>query len=179
MTATPFILLDDSLTATAPAAAGRTLLFERPERVIAVYHSSEVEAGLDAISEGLTRGLHAAGFFAYELGYCLEPKLAGLLPGDRRQPLFWIGLFREPVRFADAETRGWLDANGFWIGPPGVDELLAHAALLFGGRDLAQAWMQEPALGLNGQRPADLAETSHVAEQVSVFLSRLERGVFV
>ena len=82
MTATPFILLDDSLTATAPGAAGGTLLFERPERVVAVYHPSEVEAGLDAISEGLARGLHAAGFFAYELGYCLEPKLQGpLAPG--------------------------------------------------------------------------------------------------
>ena len=102
MTATPFILLDDSLTATAPGAAGGTLLFERPERVVAVYRPSEVEAGLDAISEGLARGLHAAGFFAYELGYCLEPKLAALLPDDRHQPLFWIGLFREPVRFNDA-----------------------------------------------------------------------------
>src|SRR6476659_9831303 len=112
MTATPFILLDDSLTATAPGAAGGTLLFERPERVVDVHRPSEVEAGLDAVSEGLARGLHAAGFFAYELGYCLEPKLKGLLPQDRQQPLFWIGLFREPRRFTDAETRRWLDANG-------------------------------------------------------------------
>src|SRR6478752_1762159 len=112
MTATPFILLDDSLTATAPGAAGGTLLFERPERVVAVHRPSEVEAGLDAVSEGLARGLHAAGFFAYELGYCLEPKLHALLPQDRQQPLSWIGLFREPRRFTDAETRRWLDANG-------------------------------------------------------------------
>src|SRR4029077_7138187 len=112
MTATPFILLDDSLTATAPGAAGRTLLFERPERVVAVHPPTRVEAALDAISEGLPRALHAAGFFAYELGYCLEPKLNGLLPQDRQQPLFWIGLFGEPVRFNDAETRRWLDHNG-------------------------------------------------------------------
>ncbi|MGH6826475.1 aminodeoxychorismate synthase component I [Methyloceanibacter sp.] len=112
MTAAPFILLDDSLSATAPGAAGRTLLFERPERVVAAYRPSEVEEGLDAIGEGLARGLHAAGFFAYELGYCLEPKLNDLLPRDRQQPLFWIGLFGEPRRFNDAETRHWLDANG-------------------------------------------------------------------
>jgi para-aminobenzoate synthetase / 4-amino-4-deoxychorismate lyase len=112
MTATPFILLDDSLTATSPGAAGRTLLFERPQGVVAAYRPSEVEAGLDAVSEGLARGLHAAGFFAYELGYCLEPKLHGLLPRDRQHPLLWIGLFREPRRFNDAETRRWLDANG-------------------------------------------------------------------
>jgi para-aminobenzoate synthetase/4-amino-4-deoxychorismate lyase len=112
MKPTPFILLDDSLTATPPGAAGRTLLFERPERVVAVYRPSEVAAGLDAIAEGLARGLHAAGFFAYELGYCLEPRLHALLPQDRHQPLFWIGLFSEPLRFNDAETRAWLGANG-------------------------------------------------------------------
>jgi para-aminobenzoate synthetase / 4-amino-4-deoxychorismate lyase len=112
MTATPFILLDNSLTATPPGASGRTLLFEDPERVIAVYRPEDVEAGLDIVTDGLSHGLHATGFFAYELGYCLEPKLQSLLPRDRRQPLFWIGLFREPARFTDAETRGWLDANG-------------------------------------------------------------------
>jgi para-aminobenzoate synthetase/4-amino-4-deoxychorismate lyase len=112
MTASPFILLDDSLTVTAPGAAGRTSLFEEPERVIAVYRPEDVEAGLDIVTEGLARGLHAVGFFAYELGYCLEPKLQSLLPLDRQQPLFWIGLFREPRRFNDVETRAWLDANG-------------------------------------------------------------------
>src|SRR5262249_7993498 len=112
MSATPFILLDDSLTMTAPGASGRTLLFEQPEQVVAVYQPHKVEAGLGAVAEGLARGLHAAGFFAYELGYCLEPKLQALLPPDRQQPLFWIGLFPEPLRFTDAETRAWLDANG-------------------------------------------------------------------
>jgi para-aminobenzoate synthetase/4-amino-4-deoxychorismate lyase len=112
MTATPFILLDDSLTATTPGAAGRTLLFQEPERVVAVYCPEDVEAGLDIVTEGLGHGLHAAGFFSYELGYCLEPKLQALLPLDRRQPLFWIGIFREPRRFTDAETRSWLDTNG-------------------------------------------------------------------
>jgi para-aminobenzoate synthetase / 4-amino-4-deoxychorismate lyase len=112
MIATPFILLDDSLTATAPDAAGRTLLFEKPEQIVAVHEPNEVEAGLDAITEGLKRGLHAVGFFSYELGYCLDPKLHALLPRDRQQPLFWIGLFREPRRFNDAETRRWLDGNG-------------------------------------------------------------------
>jgi para-aminobenzoate synthetase / 4-amino-4-deoxychorismate lyase len=112
MTATPFILLDDSLTPTAPGSAGRTLLFDKPEQVVAVHEPNEVEAGLDAITEGLKRGLHAAGFFTYELGYCLEPKLHALLPQDRQQPLFWIGLFRESHRFSDAETRRWLEGHG-------------------------------------------------------------------
>jgi para-aminobenzoate synthetase/4-amino-4-deoxychorismate lyase len=112
MTATPFVLLDDSLTATAPGASGRTLLFDEPERVIAVYRPEDVEEGLDIVTEGLSRGLHAAGFFGYELGYCLESKLQNLMPEKRQQPLFWIGLFAEPMRFTDAETRAWLDTNG-------------------------------------------------------------------
>src|SRR5215467_1212092 len=112
MSATPFILLDDSLTITAPGVSGRTLLFEQPEQIVAVDQPHKVEAGLGAVTEGLAHGLHAAGFFAYELGYCLEPKLQALLPPDRQQPLFWIGLFPEPLQFTDAETRAWLDAYG-------------------------------------------------------------------
>jgi para-aminobenzoate synthetase / 4-amino-4-deoxychorismate lyase len=109
MTAPPFVLLDDSLT---QGTARTSLLYEAPERVVVAYEAHEVEAGLDAISEGLAAGLEAAGFFSYELGYCLEPKLARLLPEERRQPLFWIGLFRSSRRLDDAETRAWLDAHG-------------------------------------------------------------------
>jgi len=107
MTALPYVLLDDSLT-----LGGRSLLFTAPEEVVCVYDPSEVEAALEKISAGLARGLHAAGYFGYELGYCLEPKLKDLLPQDRRTPLFWIGLFKEPQAFDDAGTRAWLDANG-------------------------------------------------------------------
>ncbi len=107
MTASPYVLLDDSLT-----PGGRSLLYTVPERIVAAYGPDEVDAALHQIAEGLARGLHAAGFFAYELGYCLEPKLKDLLPADRRVPLFWIGLFREPRPLDDQATRAWLDANG-------------------------------------------------------------------
>lgn len=107
MTASPYVLLDDSLT-----PGGRSLLYAEPEHVISASSPEEVEAALDAVSAGLARGLHAAGFFSYELGYCLEPKLRDLLPEDRRVPLFWIGLFRAPRAIDDAATRAWLDAHG-------------------------------------------------------------------
>lgn len=107
MTASPYVLLDDSLT-----PGGRSLLYTEPEHVIAAYAPDEVDAALDEISAGVAHGLHAAGFFAYELGYCLEPKLRDLLPADRRAPLFWIGLFRAPRAFNDAGARTWLDAHG-------------------------------------------------------------------
>jgi para-aminobenzoate synthetase/4-amino-4-deoxychorismate lyase len=107
MTASPYVLLDDSLT-----PGGRSLLYTEPERVVAAYAPEKLGAALDEISAGLARGLHAAGFFAYELGYCLEPKLQNLLPADRRVPLFWIGLFRAPQAFDDAGARAWLAAHG-------------------------------------------------------------------
>jgi para-aminobenzoate synthetase/4-amino-4-deoxychorismate lyase len=107
MTASPYVLLDDSLT-----PGGRSLLYTEPERIVAAYAPEEVEAALEEVSAGLTRGLHAAGFFAYELGYCLEPKLQDLLPADRRVPLFWLGLFRAPRTFDDAGARAWLEAHG-------------------------------------------------------------------
>jgi para-aminobenzoate synthetase/4-amino-4-deoxychorismate lyase len=107
MTASPYVLLDDSLT-----PGGRSLLFTEPETIVAAYAPDEVEAALDKVSAGLACGLHAAGFFAYELGYCLEPKLKGLLPADRNVPLFWIGLFNAPRPLDDSGTRAWLDAHG-------------------------------------------------------------------
>ena len=108
MTASPYVLLDDSLT-----PGGRSLLYTEPERIVAAYAPDEVEAALDEVSAGLARGLHAAGFFAYELGYCLEPKLRAPAAGQtRRVPLFWLGLFRAPRPLDDAGTRAWLEAHG-------------------------------------------------------------------
>jgi len=107
MTASPYVLLDDSLT-----PGGRSLLYTAPELVVAAYAPDEVGAALDQISAGLARGLHAAGFFAYELGYCLESKLEGLLPADRSVPLLWIGLFGAPRPLDDAGTRAWLEQHG-------------------------------------------------------------------
>ncbi|MGK2922844.1 MAG: aminodeoxychorismate synthase component I [Methyloceanibacter sp.] len=107
MTDLPYVLLDDSLT-----AGGRSLLFTAPQEIVCVSEPGGIEAALQKISDGLARGLHAAGYFAYELGYCLEPKLRGLLPEGRDTPLFWIGLFKEPQPLNDDETRRWLETHG-------------------------------------------------------------------
>ena len=101
MTDLPYVLLDDSLT-----AGGRSLLFTAPEEIVCVSEPGGVEAALQKVSDGLARGLHAAGYFAYELGYCLEPKLKDLLPEGRDVPLFWIGLFKDPRALNDDETPG-------------------------------------------------------------------------
>ncbi len=108
MTASPYVLLDDSLT-----PGGRSLLYTDPERIVAAYAPDEVENALEQVEAGLARGLHAAGFFAYELGYCLEPKLKHLCSG--RPPAFlccgW-GCSARRGRSTNCGTRAWLDDHG-------------------------------------------------------------------
>ena len=57
----------------------------------------------------MAAGSHAAGYFSYELGYLLEPRLAGLLPRDRSVPLLWFGIFGscETVEALQAQGRAY------------------------------------------------------------------------
>jgi para-aminobenzoate synthetase/4-amino-4-deoxychorismate lyase len=58
-------------------------------------------------------GRHVAGYFSYELGYLLEPRLAPLLPDARAVPLLWFGVFErmesvlgDMAAALEKETRG-------------------------------------------------------------------------
>ena len=97
---TPFVLLDDSLT-----PGGRCLLFEAPVEVVRCEEPAEAEAALARVATAGARGLYAAGFLSYELGYLMEDRLAALLPRERRCPLLWFGLFDTP-REMDREAAG-------------------------------------------------------------------------
>ena len=57
-------------------------------------------------------------------------------------------------------------------------ETLALASAVFGGRDAAERWMAQPAMGLDGARPIDLLRTMQGAELVTELLGRLEHGVY-
>ena len=87
------------------------MLFERPAQIVRADRPEDVDAALGALQVGLKRGLHAAGFFSYELGYLLEPKLADLLPSNRATPLLWFGLYAEPRHMTSAEVQAWLTAE--------------------------------------------------------------------
>ncbi|MGZ5920081.1 MAG: aminodeoxychorismate synthase component I, partial [Hyphomicrobium sp.] len=67
-----FVLLDNNSGSGAPS-----LLFADPVEIVYAETPEEVPAALARIEAAVKSGLHAAGFFAYELGYVLEPKLAG------------------------------------------------------------------------------------------------------
>ncbi|MFQ5468535.1 MAG: aminodeoxychorismate synthase component I, partial [Kiloniellaceae bacterium] len=96
----PFVLLDDSLS---PGGVFR--LLDDPGEIVRCDRPADVERALAALEDGLARGLSAAGFFAYELGYLLEPRLAGLIPRERDVPLIWMGLFERPRELSAARAR--------------------------------------------------------------------------
>jgi para-aminobenzoate synthetase / 4-amino-4-deoxychorismate lyase len=114
-----FVLLDNSTSLSALSE-----LFEKPVEIIRADAPEEVGPALAALEAGIGRGLHAAGFFAYELGYLLEPKLAHLLPPQRKVPFLWFGLYASPRLLTGAEVQGWLTEEA--IGNPTLGEL-AHS----------------------------------------------------
>jgi para-aminobenzoate synthetase/4-amino-4-deoxychorismate lyase len=98
-----FVLLDNNSGSGPPS-----LLFSEPLDIIAAWTPEEVPGALDRIEAGVASGLHAAGFFAYELGYVLEPKLAALMPEKRNVPLMWIGLYKQPAEMSSVDVEHWL-----------------------------------------------------------------------
>ena len=100
-----FVLIDDSLT-----PGGTCALFEDPVEILRCDDQAEAEVALTRLAGAGARGLHAAGFLSYELGYLLEPRLAPLLPSARRQPLIWMGLFEECRELDAAGTAELLSA---------------------------------------------------------------------
>jgi len=98
-----FVLLDNSAGQGAPS-----LLFTSPVEIVSAEGPEQVTAALEALENGLRRGLHAAGFFAYELGYVLEQRIRALLPENRTVPLLWFGLYHAPRTMTEAEVDHWL-----------------------------------------------------------------------
>ncbi len=113
----PFILLDDARTSGAADA----LLFEKPHEVFVARRPDEVEPVLAAADAARRDGGELAGYFAYEAGLALEPKLAGLAAARTggAGPLVWLGLFDTPVRIAAAEVPGWLSGRARGTGSVG------------------------------------------------------------
>jgi para-aminobenzoate synthetase / 4-amino-4-deoxychorismate lyase len=98
-----FVLLDNNSGSGAPS-----LLFSDPIDIVSARTPEDVPGAMRRIEDGIASGLYAAGFFAYELGYVLEPKLAALLPEKRNVPLMWIGLYKAPAEMTSAEVEHWL-----------------------------------------------------------------------
>ncbi|MFA6155590.1 MAG: aminodeoxychorismate synthase component I [Mesorhizobium sp.] len=80
--------------------SARQLVFGRPADVILAHEAKDFLPALAAAQAAHDAGKWLAGYFSYEAGYLLEPKLAPLLPGGRRAPLVCLGVFDAPVQEA-------------------------------------------------------------------------------
>jgi len=58
-------------------------------------------------------------------------------------------------------------------------EILAKAIGVFGSNEGAERWMEEPAIGLNRERPIDLLSTTAGTELVDTYLDQIEYGIYV
>jgi para-aminobenzoate synthetase/4-amino-4-deoxychorismate lyase len=97
------VLIDD-----ARARPARASLYEQPLRVIRADGADEVPCALAELQTALDRGSCLAGFFSYELGYALEPRLAGLMPDERNVPLLWFGVFDGARSLDAAQIDAWV-----------------------------------------------------------------------
>jgi para-aminobenzoate synthetase/4-amino-4-deoxychorismate lyase len=82
-------------------------LFLNPVEVISANTADELHALFQWIESCRRRGLHLAGYFAYECGYLLESRsrhnsYAAPSTGDSL-PLAWLGAYAEPFVFDHAE----------------------------------------------------------------------------
>lgn len=59
-----------------------------------------------------------------------------------------------------------------------LQEVTDIATRVLGSRNLAQHWLSQPALALDGQRPRDLLSTASGLEAVKPLLTRQEFGVY-
>lgn len=112
------VLIDD-----ARARPGRAYLFEEPQAIIRADREKQVAGSLADLQRAVDGGAHVAGFFSYELGYAIEPKLAKLMPARRAVPLLWFGVFAQRRTLAGDEIAEFLDGRepgAYRIGQPAL-----------------------------------------------------------
>jgi len=98
-----FVMLENSLD-----PAGVSWLYQNPTYIIESSDRTSFGDCLSQLQKHVSSGLYAAGWFSYEVGYLLEPRLEPLLPADRDVPLMWFGLFARRDRLSRREV------DNFW-----------------------------------------------------------------
>ncbi|WP_027244422.1 aminodeoxychorismate synthase component I [Leisingera daeponensis] len=131
-----------------PRGAGT--VFSQPLRVIRADGPEEVPAALAALDAARGAGHWLAGYASYELGYALEPKLAGRLPAGRRLPLICFGVYEAP---SQSGTEGSARPRGGEAGLESITprwtydryaEAFAHVNRNIGKGDIYQANLTFP-----------------------------------
>jgi para-aminobenzoate synthetase/4-amino-4-deoxychorismate lyase len=105
----PYVVLE---TDRRDGENARSFLFREPVRELRLDAGGDPREFFRSIDAAAADGLWAAGYFAYELGYLLEPKLAPLC--ERRRPsgpLAWVGIFEAPTEAPAPSDDGFKVSN--------------------------------------------------------------------
>ena len=107
---TPFILLDDA----RPNAPSPARIYRDPLEIVIARRPDEVSPALARIEQLRADGHHLAGYFAYEAGLALEPRLAPLAAArtGANGPLVWFAAFAGYTELAAQAVPAWLADNG-------------------------------------------------------------------
>jgi para-aminobenzoate synthetase/4-amino-4-deoxychorismate lyase len=110
----PFVLLDDARSDGAAAAR----LFVDPVDMLVAESAADVPELLRGLEAAQARGLHAAGYLAYEAGKGLAPAWRGTVDGAAgAMPLGWFGLFADVQRIDAGDVEQLLpDPASAWVG---------------------------------------------------------------
>ncbi|MEN9683148.1 MAG: hypothetical protein RIQ99_1766 [Pseudomonadota bacterium] len=137
----PFILLDDA----RPDGASDARLYRAPREVIVARRVEDVAPALDRIEALRREGAELAGYFAYEAGLALEPRLAPLTASrsGAMGPLVWFGAFDGFETIPAAEVPAWLAAQAADNAGPNAQIGPIEPQLSPGGYGAAFAELQE------------------------------------
>lgn len=90
----PYVLLHTDLSDDEDR---RSFYFERPIDILRLEADGDPGEYFDRIERATSDGRWVVGYFAYELGYLLEPRLRPLVQHMRAAgPLAWVGVFEGP-----------------------------------------------------------------------------------
>lgn len=84
--------------------------FRDPLKVITAATPADLPEAFAAMARAQAAGRWLAGWFSYELGYALEPRLAPLAPPGQTVPLLKLGVFGPPEPDLDLGGEGHLSA---------------------------------------------------------------------
>ncbi|MFH1645436.1 MAG: chorismate-binding protein, partial [Candidatus Omnitrophota bacterium] len=95
-----FVFLE---TKRATKKDNRSFLFKDPCKIICCQDSSTLEASISEIEALIKKGYYAAGYIAYEAGFCFEPALFSKIR-PHGFPLLWFGIYKKPVIYNHKKT---------------------------------------------------------------------------
>ena len=118
----PWVLFD---TGDNPKA-DHALLLQQAVGIVRAEEIAQIAPAIEQLRNAIDSGLHAAGFFSYELGYGLEPSLHSKMPQHRQVPLIWFALFPKAQHLHGAKLEEFFNTQLPVCEAPTL-EILDHA----------------------------------------------------